>query len=259
MEADALSPGSTGNSESKDAGLTRRDWLGKGAIAAIASAGAATLLLPSPAKAQGDGHARYYDDFPRRGQMEHRWAMVIDLRRCTGCRACTVACKAENNVPEGVFRTWVRYEEVGTYPATRPRYLPLFCNHCDNPPCVPVCPVLATYKRDDGLVLIDRDVCIGCGYCIEACPYGARHLNPVQKTADKCTLCAHRLEAGQGPACVATCIGGALTVGDLNDPESDVSQLLAQYPVATLKPEQGTDPMFFYIALDGRLLRGATP
>jgi len=239
-------------------GLTRRELLTKGTVAGIAAAGA-SLLLTDRASAHDGAHAKYYDNFPRRSEMEHRWAMVVDLRRCVGCRACTVACKSENNVPDGVFRTWLRFEEVGEYPNTRPRYLPVFCNHCDNPPCVPVCPVLATYKRDDGLVLIDYEKCIGCGYCIQACPYGARHLNPVQKTADKCTLCVHRLEAGQKPACVTTCIGGALTIGDLNDPTSDVSRLLAKHPVQTLKPEQGTDPMFFYIGLDDRLSQEVGP
>ena len=235
-------------------GLSRRELLTRGTIAIVGAAATSSLLLSPTVQAQGETHAKYYDNFPRRSEMEHRWAMVIDLRRCVGCRACTVACKSENSVPEGVFRTWVRYEEIGAYPDTRPRYLPLFCNHCDNPPCVPVCPVLATYKRDDGLVLIDYEKCIGCGYCIQACPYGARHLNPAQKTADKCTLCVHRLEAGEKPACVATCIGGALTVGDHNDPSSEVSKLLAAIPVQTLKPEQGTDPMFFYVGLDGRIL-----
>jgi len=242
-------------------GVSRREFLRGGlAIAASAAAGSSLLLSQAaPARAEDDGHARYYDSFPRRDAMEHRWAMVVDLRRCVGCRACTVACKSENNVPGGVFRTWLRFAEVGKYPQTRPRFFPSFCNHCDNPPCVPVCPVLATYKRDDGLVLIDAEQCIGCGYCIQACPYGARFLNPVTRTADKCTLCAHRLEAGQTPACVATCIGAALTVGDLNDPGSDVSRLLAQYPAQTLKPELGTDPMFFYVGLDGRLVEEVGP
>ncbi len=230
-----------------------------------AAAGAVAAVVVVPLAARGalaqvapGAHVKHYDSFPLKGQMAHRYAMVIDLRRCIGCQACSVACKSENAVPLGVFRTRVFSEESGTYPDTRPRYLPLFCNHCDQPPCVPVCPVLATYKRDDGLVLIDTNKCIGCGYCVQACPYGARHLNPVQRTADKCTLCAHRLEAGQEPACVATCIGRALTVGDLNDPESEVSKIVAAHPVQTLKPEFGTDPMFFYIGLDGRLAREAT-
>ena len=243
----------------EDEGWTRRDFLRLGGVAAVGSAAGASVLLAPSTRGDTGSLAKYYDSFPRRQAMEHRWATVVDLRRCTGCRACTVACKSENNVPSGVYRTWVRYEEVGTYPDTRPRYMPMFCNHCDNPPCVPVCPVLATYKRADGLVLIDYDQCIGCGYCIQACPYGARHLNPVPRTADKCTLCVQRVDAGQKPACVATCIGDALTVGDLNDPESDVSRLLAKQPVQTLKPEQGTDPMVFYIGLDSRLTRGVPP
>src|SRR3970282_727508 len=159
--------------------------------------------------------------------------MVVDLRRCVGCRASTVACKSENNVPDGVFRTWVKFAEIGEYPQTRPRFLPSFCNHCDNPPCVPVCPVLATYKRGDGLVLIDYDQCIGCGYCIEACPYGARHINPVQRTADKCTLCVHRLGAGQKPACVATCIGGGPVVRGLKGPERERSKPPGRHPDQT--------------------------
>ncbi|HEY4705111.1 MAG TPA: 4Fe-4S dicluster domain-containing protein [Thermoplasmata archaeon] len=248
-----------GRADAGDGGLNRREFLKGGATLLIGAAAGTSLLMSQAGSVLAQGsHAKYYDSFPRRHEMDHRWAMVIDLRRCVGCRACTVACKNENNVQEGVFRTWVRYAEIGEYPQTRPRYLPLFCNHCDNPPCVPVCPVLATYKRDDGLVLIDYDRCIGCGYCIQACPYGARYLNHEQRTADKCTLCVHRLEAGQKPACVATCIGGALTVGDLNDPASDVSRLLAGYPAQTLRPEQGTDPMFFYIGLDGRLAREVT-
>ena len=243
----------------REKGWTRREFLLRGGIAAGGAAAGTLLLQAEPARAEESGRTKYYDTFPRRQAMEQRWATVVDLRRCVGCRACTVACKSENNVPDGVFRTWVRYEEVGTYPDTKPRYLPLFCNHCDNPPCVPVCPVMATYKRDDGLVLIDFEDCIGCGYCIQACPYGARHINPTQRTADKCTLCVQRLDAGQKPACISTCVGNALTVGDLNDPESDVSRLVAELPVQTLKPEQGTDPMVFYVGLDGRLARGVPP
>ena len=243
------------------AGVSRREFLRGGVAVVVGGTAAGGLLIQQANTALADdgGHTKYYDSFPRRDEMEQRLGMVVDLRRCVGCRACTVACKTENNVPGGVSRTWVKFAEVGEYPNTRPRFLPSFCNHCDNPPCVPVCPVLATYKRDDGLVLIDYDQCIGCGYCVQACPYGARYVNPVQRTADKCTLCAHRLAVGQKPACVTTCIGGALILGDLNDPQSEISKLVAAHATQTLRPELGTAPMFFYIGLDDRLAREVGP
>jgi tetrathionate reductase subunit B len=132
------------------------------------------------------------------------------------------------------------------------------CNHCDNPPCVVVCPVKATFKRDDGPVLIDPNVCIGCGICIQACPYDARYFNTVQETADKCTFCVHRLDRGLLPACVTSCVGRARVFGDLNDPESGVSKLLARNPVNTLMPEVGTEPQIYYINLNGEIVTGST-
>ena len=206
----------------------------------------------------------------------HHWVMVIDLRKCIGCQSCVVACKSENNVPVGVYRTWVQVVEVGqwerdpdgdgpvvledgTYvPAVRRFSLPRLCNHCDDPPCVEVCPVEATFKREDGLVLIDYPKCIGCGYCIQACPYDARFFNPVQQTADKCTFCVHRLDRGLLPACVTSCVGRARVFGDLNDPDSDVGALLAQYATERLDVSAGTHPQVFYINLDGDLVDAAT-
>jgi Fe-S-cluster-containing dehydrogenase component len=202
-------------------------------------------------------------------KLAYHWVMVIDLRKCIGCQACVVACKSENNVPVGVYRTWVQVVETGAMipdpqgsvvtdqgrftPNVKRFSLPRLCNHCDNPPCVEVCPVKATFKREDGLVLIDYPKCLGCGYCIQACPYDARFFNPIQQTADKCTFCVQRLDRGLLPACVTSCVGRARVFGDLNDPQSAVAQLIAQQPTSHLKSTMGTNPQVFYIGLDGTL------
>jgi Fe-S-cluster-containing dehydrogenase component len=162
---------------------------------------------------------------------EPKWMMVIDTRRCIGCQGCSVACKMENAIPPGVFRTHVKYLETGKYPKVKRHFLNAICMHCEKPPCVPVCPTDATFKREDGLVLVDYDKCIGCGYCVNACPYDARYIAPSDigdiraGKADKCTFCAHRIDAGLEPACVQTCVGHARIFGDANDPESEVAQL----------------------------------
>lgn len=187
---------------------------------------------------------------------EHRYAMVVDLRRCIGCRACSVACKSENDVPLSVWRTWVKEIEKGTYPKVRRLFLPLLCNNCDHPPCVPVCPVGATRKRDDGIVIINPHTCIGCRYCMAACPYGMRHLHPISNMVEKCHWCLHRVQAGLKPACVDVCPTGAMAFGDLGDPKDPLHHLLVDYPVQTLKPELGTSPHLFYIGLDVELVEG---
>lgn len=187
-----------------------------------------------------------------------RYAMVIDLRRCIGCDACMVACKAEFDVPLGVFRTWVSYKVVGTYPNVKKHFMPRLCNHCDNPPCVRACPVGATYKVEDGgFVLQHYDRCIGCKACMASCPYNARFMLPKSRTytdissvVDKCTFCHHRVTQGLAPACVQTCIGRARIFGDMNDPNSEVAKLVANMPTQVLRPEQGTKPQVFYIGLD---------
>ena len=178
------------------------------------------------------------------------WAMVVDLRLCIGCQACTVGCGVENQVPPGSFRTLVATYEVSMRKEPRRYTLPRLCNHCEKPPCVTVCPTQATTKRNDGVVVVDNTVCIGCGYCIQACPYDARYINETTRTADKCTFCLHRLEAGLLPACVETCVSGARVFGDLNDPRSAVAKLLRNHPVQVLKQEMGTGPRVFYIGLD---------
>jgi tetrathionate reductase subunit B len=185
---------------------------------------------------------------------KHHWAMVVDVAKCIGCQACTVACIHENRVPEDSFRTFVTTWEVAEGDKVGTAMLPRLCNHCDEPPCVPVCPVAATFKAGDGQVLVDGDACVGCGYCVQACPYDARFINRDTRTADKCTFCAHRVEAGLLPACVETCVGGARVFGDLADPDSAVTKLLKARgtEARVLKPEEKTRPNVFYLGLDER-------
>jgi len=227
---------------------------------------------------------------------QRKWVMVIDQRKCVGCHACTIRCVAENHLLPGVVYRPVVTEETGEYPNTKLRFLPRPCMQCEEPPCVPVCPVKATWRRPDGVTVVDYDQCIGCRYCLPACPYGARtsdfgryytegaaagaptgenrpvagaaphmayedapnnelgkswsregHQSPVGN-ARKCHFCLHRLEAGQLPTCVSTCIGRATYFGDANDSGSLVTELVAKQSVYTLLPHKGTKPRVFYIA-----------
>jgi len=182
-----------------------------------------------------------------------RYAMVVDLRKCTGCESCSIACKMENSVPLGVWRTWVNNMEKGEFPYVRRFFLPLLCNNCESPHCVEVCPVKATYKRSDGIVEINPHLCIGCKICILACPYQMRYLHPYKKMAEKCNWCFHRIKAGMEPACVAVCPTGALTFGNLKDRESRVARLVSTNPIQVLKPGMGTNPHVFYIGSDTNL------
>ncbi len=179
-----------------------------------------------------------------------RYGMLIDTRRCVGCHACSVSCRSENNVPEGKHRSWVEYTEKGTFPNATLHFLPRLCNQCSDPQCVSVCPTNATHIRDDGIITVDADVCIGCKYCIHACPYDARFLNPETGAVDKCDFCLDRLEQGKEPACVATCFNRARIFGDLNDPDSTISRMVASNAVSVLRPGMGTLPNVFYIGLD---------
>jgi len=257
--------------------INRRKFLGGAGAAAIGAASMATPTLTEAA--------------PKKAP---RWAMVMDLRRCIGCRACTVACKSENNVSLGRFRAVIQEKTFGAFPNTKKAFLPLMCNHCNGnkedgvPPCVKACPEFpgdrakfktadgktiryrkgATYRRPDGMILIDKEKCIGCGKCIDACPYGVRSFDPFVKAggdptkqaADKCDMCVHRVDNGVEPSCVNTCQGRARIYGDLNDPTSEVSKLVKEHNLTTgtasdnvLLPEEGTNPHVFYIDPDNLL------
>ena len=186
-----------------------------------------------------------------------RYGFVIDQTRCIGCHACSVACKEENHVSLGTFRTWVKYVEKGEFPNTRRHFAVLRCNHCDNAPCVTICPTVALYRRPDGIVDFDRDRCIGCKSCMQACPYDALYIDTDTQTAAKCHFCAHRVERGLEPACVIVCPERAILTGDLDDPGSEVSRVIAREQVTVRKPEQGTRPKLFYVGADHATLAPA--
>ncbi|HHY66151.1 MAG TPA: polysulfide reductase NrfD [Alicyclobacillus sp.] len=176
-----------------------------------------------------------------------KWGKVFNQDACIGCHACSTACKSEHLVPLGVNRTYVKQVEVGIYPEVSRQFQITRCNQCEDPPCVAICPVSAMFQRPDGIVDFDREVCIGCKACMAACPYDAIYIHPDIHSAEKCNFCAHRIDQGLEPACVAVCPVEAIVVGDLNDPESEVSQLIARNKVDVRKPEKGTNPKVFYV------------
>ncbi|BAS29226.1 4Fe-4S dicluster domain-containing protein [Limnochorda pilosa] len=175
------------------------------------------------------------------------WGKVIDQSRCIGCHACTIACKAEHQVPIGVTRTYVKQVEVGLYPNVERHFQVTRCNQCEDAPCVAICPVEALHRRLDGIVDFDREVCIGCKACMAACPYDALYIDPVSHSAEKCNFCAHRIDQGLEPACVAVCPERAIIVGDLSDPTSEVSRWVATGKAEVRKPEKATQPKLFYV------------
>lgn len=175
------------------------------------------------------------------------YSFIIDNRKCIGCHACSTACKSENEVPLGVYRTWVKYVETGRFPNTRRHFQVSRCNHCSNPPCVRICPVEAMYQRSDGIVDFNPNTCIGCKACMQACPYDAIYIDPDSGTAAKCHYCAHRTDIGLEPACVVVCPEQAIIAGDTDNPDSEISTILATQDVTVRKPEQGTAPKVFYI------------
>jgi Fe-S-cluster-containing dehydrogenase component len=188
-----------------------------------------------------------------------QYGFVIDQRKCIGCHACTVACKAENEVPLGKFRTWVKYVDKGTFPSVRRHFTVLRCNHCDAAPCVEICPVNALHKRKDAIVDLDKDVCIGCRACMQACPYDAIYLNDDTGTAEKCHYCAHRTELGLEPACVVVCPERAIVAGDVSNAQSGIATLLASQKTSQRKLEKGTKPRVWYVdALPEALMPGET-
>lgn len=181
-----------------------------------------------------------------------RYAMVIDQQRCVGCMACIAACKTENKVPLGSFRTRVVEVVGGEFPNLRMELRSELCNHCENPPCVHNCPTGASYVESDGTVQIKRYKCVGCKACIAACPYSARYIDD-NGVADKCSFCEHRTKQGKEPACVATCLGGSRIFGDLDDPNSPVSKVLSKFGSSVLLKEAGTGPKVFYVRKQSKL------
>jgi molybdopterin-containing oxidoreductase family iron-sulfur binding subunit len=265
--------------------MTRREL-----VAYLKGVGAAALAAVVAASTSGCSGAVAGDAPADRSSTarRYRYGMVIDTRRCVGCKACVVACKAENKTPPGVSYTVVLDGVLGNRPDNKPLFMTKPCFHCEHPPCVDVCPVAATFKRQqDGIVVVDYDRCIGCRYCITACPYGARYFDygdnypaiaegtPVASIPSpeygqfrerhsgkspvgnvrKCTFCLHLQDengrydkaAGRWPACVKTCTGHALFFGDFNDPESEVSRLLRERQAVRLKEELGTEPNVYYL------------
>ncbi len=253
--------------------LSRRNFLKsslQGAIGASLPLSAFKFLSPAEARAAV-------------GDSSRRWVFLVDTTKCVGCGFCVKACKKENQVPyeAPVTRTWVeRYvvtkdgeshidspngardgftdpkmygETIPAEEISKAFFVPKLCNQCDNPACVQVCPVGATFQTNDGVVLVDRSWCIGCGYCIMACPYGVRFFHPVHKVAEKCTFCYHRISQGLESACVQACPFEARRMGDLRNPDDPVTQTIMNERVAVLKDEYGTKPHVFYIGLDARV------
>jgi tetrathionate reductase subunit B len=249
---------------------SRRDFLKTtltGAMAAALPVSVFRFLSPAEARAAV-------------GDPVIRWVFLVDTRKCVGCGLCVKACKQENEIPYDapVTRTWVeryvvtsdnkvhidspmaardgftdpqiRGESIPPETITKAFFVPKLCNQCDKPPCVQVCPVGATYKTKDGVVLVDRKWCIGCGYCVMACPYGVRFFHPVYKVADKCNFCYHRITKGLASACVAACPFGARQIGNLKDPNDPVTKIVLTERVAVLKDEYGTKPQVFYLGMD---------
>jgi len=182
------------------------------------------------------------------------FGFAIDNRKCIGCHACTVACKSEHDVPVGVNRTHVKYIETGTYPDSTREFSVHRCNHCEDSPCTTICPTTALFTRSDGIVDFDDDRCIGCKSCMQACPYDALYINPNTGTAAKCNYCAHRIENSYEPACVIVCPVEAIVSGDLDDPNSNLSQLIAENETKVRKPEAGTIPNVFYLDTSDAML-----
>jgi len=176
-----------------------------------------------------------------------KYGFVIDNRKCIGCHACTVACKSEHDVAIGVNRTWVKQVEKGTYPNTRRVFSVMRCNHCTDAPCVEICPTEALHIREDGIVDFDNERCIGCKSCMQACPYDALYIDPDTNTAAKCNYCAHRIDVGLEPACVNVCPEHAIISGDMENPDSEISQLLSREQVTVRKAEKDTKPNVYYI------------
>ena len=254
---------------------TRREFLetgGKYLLLTAASSQAIEAVLAGTPEAAPNYHTA-----------DHWWAMAIDIEKCIGCGNCVRACKEENDVPDEpfYFRTWVERYHIPTkdfgkltpedhpivdspnggmqgFPERYPEgdnsknfFVPKLCNHCAHSPCVQVCPVGATFESPDGVVLVDKSYCLGCRYCVHACPYGCRYIDPRTGTVDKCSLCYHRITKGLTTACCETCPTGARTLGDLRNPEDPIHQFLRENAVQVLKPQMATGAKAYYKGLDG--------
>lgn len=246
--------------------MIRRDFIKKGL------GGTLTVLLGQ----QGIAHALVSGD-AKNGDAydweQHDYVYLMDTAKCLGCTMCMRACKRENNVPDGFVRTWIeRYSVLdlentvvdspandgldGFKPlaegsgAKKAFFVPKMCNHCNKSPCEQVCPVGASYHTKEGVVLVDTKRCIGCGYCVQACPYGCRYIHPVDHVANKCTWCYHRITKGMKPACVLSCPTGVRMFGDLKDPNDPVRKILLESQVQVLRPDLLTEPQCFYLRLD---------
>ncbi len=210
---------------------------------------------------------------PNYNASQHWYGMLINIEECIGCGSCVRACQLENGVPDGYFRTWVERYHVANWATENPEvdspdggkngfpelkdpggknfFVPKLCNHCADSPCTQVCPVGATFDSPDGVVLIDSTYCLGCRYCIQACPYGCRFLNPKTETAEKCTLCYHRITKGLTTACCENCPTGARQLADFKNPKDPIHEFLKTHPVQVLKPYMATGAKVYYYDLDG--------
>lgn len=243
----------------------------------LQEAGKVLVLTPAAAAAIEHLLAGEAATAPAYRLADHWWAMMIDIEKCIGCGNCVRACKTENDVllEPFYFRTWVERYHIdpgeaehpvvdapnGGYDGFPERYrdgdgsknffVPKLCNHCAGSPCVQVCPVGATFDSPDGVVLVDKSYCMGCRYCIQACPYGCRYIDPRSRTVDKCTLCYHRITKGETTACCETCPTGARTLGDLKNPKDPIHDFLRDRKIQVLKPHLATGSKAYYSGLDG--------
>jgi Fe-S-cluster-containing dehydrogenase component len=231
------------------------------------------VLLPAAALSWEYVLAGTPEQAPGYDRQQHWWGMLLDVDKCIGCGSCVRACAAENNVPDGYFRTWVERYHVADweqevpdvdspnggkegFPASKYTggknfFVPKMCNHCADSPCTQVCPVGATFRGPDGVVLVDEKYCLGCRYCIQACPYGCRFLHPTKRTAEKCSLCYHRITKGLTTACCEACPTGARQLVDLKNPNDPIHEYLKTHSVQVLKAHLATGAKAFYHDLDG--------